>query len=132
MCQCFWQVVTGYSLLWSSSPHCTIGPHIQCSEIKMDHRSVAAISQVIQLIAKHALACRHLCISPFSWTQISIPIHNTFHCLSKVEHLELFKTQCGSPKELIIIISCFPKLLSLTLRNDTFHRMCSTHHHTAA
>jgi hypothetical protein len=105
-----------------ASPNYTIGPHIRRAEIKMDHSSEAAISQAIQLIAKHALACHHLCISPFSWTHFSIPIRNTFLRLSKVEHLELFKTQCGSLKELIAIISCFPQLLSLTLSDGTFHR----------
>jgi hypothetical protein len=63
-----------------------------------------------------------MCISPFSWTRFSIPTRNTFLHLSKVEHLELFNTQCGSLKELIVIISCFPQLLSLTLSNGTFHR----------
>jgi hypothetical protein len=88
----------------------------------MVHGSETAISPAVQLIAKHAPACHHLCISPFSWTRFSIPTRNTFLRLRKVEHLELLKTQCGSLKELIVIISCFPQLLSLTLSDGTFHQ----------
>jgi len=89
----------------------------------MNHSSEAVISQAIQLIAEHALACHCLYISPLCWTCFSIPTCNIFLRLSKVEHLELFETQCKSLKELIIvIISCFPQLLSLTLSNGTFHQ----------
>jgi hypothetical protein len=105
-----------------ASPNCTIGPHIRRAEIKMDRSSEVAISEAIQLIAKQAPACHHLCISPFSWTRFSIPTRNIFLRLSKVEHLELFETQCGSLKELIVIISCFPQLLSVALSNGTFHK----------
>jgi hypothetical protein len=105
-----------------ASPNCTIGPHIRRAEIMMDPSSEVAISEAIQLIAKHAPACHHLCISPFSWTHFSIPTRNTFLCLRKVEHLELFETQCESLQELIVIIGCFPQLLSVTLSNGTFRR----------
>jgi hypothetical protein len=102
------------------SPHCTIGSHIQNVEVKMS--DAMTVSEAIQAVASHVQACLRLSISSFSWTQFPVSTRNTFLRLGTVKDLELSEVQCGSLRELVAIIRCFPRLDGLTLKNGIFHQ----------
>jgi hypothetical protein len=108
-----------------ASPKCTIGPHIRNVEIKINGSSAvdtAVVSGAIQAVAKYALACHHLSISPFIWKDFPISTRNAFLRLANIKDLKLFEAQCRSLKELLVVVGFFPQLLSLVLQNATFNR----------